>query len=201
MSSNTSTTTSTKSDLWNLESQLAFYRSYHHNTINVLLHTIFIPTILYTSTGILCNVPIVQQKYIPESLSSYSDYFNLGSLIIGVGYAGFYLLLDIKSGIIAAPLLWWFVQSNISNHQTIEGYNSYLWTGFVVGWVVQFIGHGVFEKRAPALLDNLLQALVLAPFFVVFEFVFLLGFRKEIRDNMERIALQNIKTFKESKAN
>jgi len=25
----------------------------------------------------------------------------------------------------------------------------------VFAWVMQFIGHGVFEKRAPALLDNL----------------------------------------------
>ncbi|XP_052878426.1 2-hydroxy-palmitic acid dioxygenase mpo1-like isoform X2 [Gossypium arboreum] len=36
-------------------------------------------------------------------------------------------------------------------------------------WIGQFIGHGVFEKRAPALLDNLVQAFIMAPFFVLFE--------------------------------
>ncbi|ODO12029.1 hypothetical protein I350_00813 [Cryptococcus amylolentus CBS 6273] len=39
-------------------------------------------------------------------------------------------------------------------------------------WVAQFIGHGVFERRAPALFDNLVQALVLAPFFVHLEALF-----------------------------
>ncbi|WVZ19083.1 hypothetical protein V8G54_006405 [Vigna mungo] len=36
-------------------------------------------------------------------------------------------------------------------------------------WTGQFIGHGVFEKRAPALLDNLTQAFLMAPYFVVLE--------------------------------
>ncbi|PNX71371.1 putative endoplasmic reticulum membrane protein, partial [Trifolium pratense] len=39
----------------------------------------------------------------------------------------------------------------------------------LVCWTGQFIGHGVFEKRAPALLDNLIQAFVMAPFFVLLE--------------------------------
>jgi uncharacterized membrane protein YGL010W len=39
----------------------------------------------------------------------------------------------------------------------------------VASWIFQFIGHGVFEKRAPALLDSLSQALTLAPFFVWLE--------------------------------
>ncbi|KAJ6982659.1 hypothetical protein NC653_025694 [Populus alba x Populus x berolinensis] len=39
----------------------------------------------------------------------------------------------------------------------------------IICWTGQFIGHGVFEKRAPALLDNLVQAFVMAPFFVLLE--------------------------------
>lgn len=31
---------------------------------------------------------------------------------------------------------------------------------FVGSWVVQFIGHGVFERRAPALVDNLAQGML-----------------------------------------
>lgn len=42
------------------------------------------------------------------------------------------------------------------------------------GWLSQFAGHGFAEKRAPALLDNLLQAFVLAPFFSHLEWLFLL---------------------------
>ena len=43
---------------------------------------------------------------------------------------------------------------------------------FTFGWIAQFIGHGVFEGKAPALFDNLVQALVSAPFFVHLEVLF-----------------------------
>ena len=32
-----------------------------------------------------------------------------------------------------------------------------IFTAHVIGWIAQFIGHGVFEGRKPALMDNLLQ--------------------------------------------
>ena len=44
---------------------------------------------------------------------------------------------------------------------------------FVVGWVVQLIGHG-FEGRKPAFLDDLV-GLLIGPLFVVAEAGFLLG--------------------------
>lgn len=67
----------------------------------------------------------------------------------------------------------------------------------VLCWIAQFVGHGLAEKRAPALLDNLLGgktlilitppvvdvllfahlAIVLAPFFVHLEILFGLGYR------------------------
>lgn len=37
-----------------------------------------------------------------------------------------------------------------------------------VAWTLQFIGHGVFERRKPALLDNVLQVFA-APIFVTLE--------------------------------
>lgn len=58
----------------------------------------------------------------------------------------------------------------------------------VVCWLAQFYGHAVHEKRAPALFDNLLQALVLAPFFVVYEIAFWLGFKLDTKKNMDNKA-------------
>jgi len=67
-----------------------------------------------------------------------------------------------------------------------------------LSWVAQFAGHGLAEKRAPALLDDLLggacivcsdfsflptqlntTALVLAPFFVHLEILFACGYRPD----------------------
>ena len=42
----------------------------------------------------------------------------------------------------------------------ISGEENAFWmifTAHVIGWIAQFIGHGVFEGRKPALMDNLLQ--------------------------------------------
>jgi uncharacterized membrane protein YGL010W len=49
---------------------------------------------------------------------------------------------------------------------------------------LQFIGHGKFEGRKPALLDNLAQALFLAPLFVWYEILFKLGFYKKLQQEV-----------------
>lgn len=55
----------------------------------------------------------------------------------------------------------------------------------VVSWIMQFVGHGKFEGRKPALLDNLVQALFLAPLFVWYEVLFKLGFYKQLKHDVE----------------
>eukprot|EP00291_Cryptomonas_curvata_P011468 CAMPEP_0172177708 /NCGR_PEP_ID=MMETSP1050-20130122/15606_1 /TAXON_ID=233186 /ORGANISM="Cryptomonas curvata, Strain CCAP979/52" /LENGTH=86 /DNA_ID=CAMNT_0012850297 /DNA_START=501 /DNA_END=757 /DNA_ORIENTATION=+ len=42
-------------------------------------------------------------------------------------------------------------------------------------WLLQFWGHGVHERRAPALFTNLSQALLMAPLFAVLEVLFAAG--------------------------
>jgi uncharacterized membrane protein YGL010W len=55
----------------------------------------------------------------------------------------------------------------------------------VVSWIAQFIGHGKYEGRKPALLDNLVQALFLAPLFVWYEILFKLGFYKKLQAEVD----------------
>ncbi len=43
---------------------------------------------------------------------------------------------------------------------------------FVVGWIIQFIGH-YYEKKKPAFMDDVI-GLAIGPLFVLAEFVFLL---------------------------
>ena len=49
---------------------------------------------------------------------------------------------------------------------------------FVVGWLIQFVGH-YYEGRKPAFVDDLM-GLAIGPLFVVAEAAFLLGMRKEV---------------------
>ncbi len=68
-------------------------------------------------------------------------------------------------------------------------------------WIAQFVGHGAFEGRAPALLDNLLQSLVLAPFFVFMELLFMFGYRPELQKRVNDAVEKEIQKFKAEKAN
>ena len=69
----------------------------------------------------------------------------------------------------------------------------------VVSWIAQFIGHGKYEGRAPALLDNLVQAVVLAPLFVWLEFLFSLGYRPELKMRLDTAISTELTKFRASK--
>lgn len=69
----------------------------------------------------------------------------------------------------------------------------------IVSWLLQFVGHGAFEGRAPALLDNLVQAIFLAPLFVWLEFLFKLGYRPELQARVEKAVEKEIAKFRAQK--
>ncbi|OIW04871.1 hypothetical protein TanjilG_13711 [Lupinus angustifolius] len=153
--------------LFDLEKHFAFYGAYHSNPINVLIHVLFVWPILFTSLVLFYFTPPLFSGF---SFSHPVLVLNFGFLF-AVVYALFYAAMDIKAGSFAAflTLLAWVGASFVAN---TLGY-SLAWKVVLAAqifcWTGQFIGHGVFEKRAPALLDNLAQALLMAPFFVVLE--------------------------------
>lgn len=104
------------------------------------------------------------------------------------------------AGALLAPLL--LSGTAYANHLTSTyGSKANYWAlGInVTSWIAQFIGHGVFEGRAPALLDNLVQALFLAPFFVWMEILFFLGYRPELKGRVDEAVKEEILKFRKSK--
>ena len=104
-------------------------------------------------------------------------------------------------GALAALL---FAGTAYANHLTSTyGMTANYWAGglFLVSWIAQFVGHGAFEGRAPALLDNLFQALFLAPLFVWLELLFALGYRPELKSRLDNLIAQDVLKFKQSRAN
>jgi 2-hydroxy fatty acid dioxygenase len=65
-------------------------------------------------------------------------------------------------------------------------------------WIAQFYGHGAHEGRAPALLDNLFQAVFMAPLFVLMEVMFKFGYRKDFQVHIQKKVDIAIAEFKES---
>ncbi len=65
-------------------------------------------------------------------------------------------------------------------------------------WVAQIASHKIFEGRAPALLDNLAQAFLMAPFFVFLEVLFKFGYRKDFQDRMQIVVRRNIAEYRKT---
>ena len=70
----------------------------------------------------------------------------------------------------------------------------------VASWGMQFIGHGIFEQRAPAIITNLTFAF-LAPFFITFEVMnSVFGFREgEKMVKLRQLIEQDISEYRMSK--
>lgn len=120
---------------------------------------------------------------------------------MGFAYAGLYILLEPVAGTALSALL--FVGIAFAKHLTsIYSPTVNYWAAgvHVVAWIAQFIGHGKFEGRAPALLDNLFQAVFLAPLFVWLEVLFSMGYREELKVRVEKGVQEDIAKYRASKA-
>ncbi|KAK8618147.1 hypothetical protein V6N13_116017 [Hibiscus sabdariffa] len=157
-----------KPGLFDLENHFAFYGAYHSNPTNILIHTLFVWPIFFTTLVLFYFTPTIYH-FSPSGLD-HVLVLNYGFLFALI-YALFYVILDKKAGSLAALLCLacWvgasFLAANLGYSlawKVVLAAQLFCWTG-------QFIGHGVFEKRAPALLDNLVQAFLMAPFFVLLE--------------------------------
>ncbi|GMH21926.1 hypothetical protein Nepgr_023769 [Nepenthes gracilis] len=146
-----------RTGLFDLERHFAFYGAYHSNPVNILIHMVFVWPIFFSSLMLLYFVSV---PYLS----------NLG-LLLTLVYSLFYLNLDMKSGALAAVLcfLCWVGAGSLSSNLGFSLAWKVSLAAQLFCWTMQFIGHGVFEKRAPALLDNLAQAFLMAPFFVLLE--------------------------------
>lgn len=185
----------------NLEKQLVFYGAYHHNKINVGIHMLCVPPILITSFLLLTNTPNVP---LPSWLSIPNLPMNIGTVGAAL-YSTLYILMEPVAGGLLAPIL--IGSTAVANHLTSTygaKANSWAVAINIVCWLAQFVGHGKFEGRAPALLDNLVQAVFLAPLFVWFEILFSLGYRPELKrrvDQAVELELRNVKKNKEKSQN
>ncbi|KAL9433554.1 hypothetical protein AB3S75_028398 [Citrus x aurantiifolia] len=171
-----------KSGLLDLEKHFAFYGAYHSNPINVLIHTLFVWPILFSALIFLHFTPSVcdfsdKVSFLPCGLFGHALVFNLGFLFTLI-YASFYFCLDKKAGSLAALLCFacWVGASLLSNRLGFSLAWKVAVAAQLICWTGQFLGHGIFEKRAPALLDNLIQALLMAPFFVLLEVLQVFGY-------------------------
>lgn len=136
-----------------LNRYFADYGSFHETRGNRVCHYFGVTSILATSLGLLSHLIITS-----GTLPALSYRIDGGTVAIAVALI-WYFVLDWRlalpfaftlSGLYflsrALPLPW-------------------LWTLFILGWVIQFVGHYVYEKKSPAFYKNL-EHLLIGPLWI-----------------------------------
>ena len=156
---------------------LTGYARYHRDQRNILSHFVGVPMIVF-AIGVLLARPA----------------FNLGGLGLSPAWIVF-----------AATAAWYLTRGNLAlglavsagvgvlllaAHQVAYG-STAAWLAwgvgvFVVGWVIQFVGHW-YEGRKPAFVDDV-TGLLVGPMFVTAEALFMLGWNKPLLAEIERRA-------------
>ena len=157
-----------------LVQHLAQYASYHRNPRNVLTHIVGIPVIVVSVAALLARLTLEVNGV---TLSA--------AMLMATASILFYLRLDLGLGLIMAVLM----SGSVVIGHDIAALPMTQWLlvsvgSFVVGWIIQFIGH-YFEGRKPAFVDDL-SGLAIGPLFVTVEVMFLLGLRRDLREAMQQ---------------
>ncbi|KIJ70480.1 hypothetical protein HYDPIDRAFT_164504 [Hydnomerulius pinastri MD-312] len=166
------------SSLFDVRKQLTFYGSYHSHPVNVFIHIFGVPALLWSALVLTTLLP--PPTFLPSAHHVFNEYlvFDLNtSALVTAFYMCYYTLLDP----VAAMMLTLLTATAYARRP--DGIRDAIIVQ-VVSWIAQFLGHGLAEGRAPALLDNILGAFVLAPFFVHLELLFKLGYRPELQKQL-----------------
>ena len=159
-----------------LTDHLAQYAAYHRDRRNIATHFVGIPMIVLAVAMLLSR----------PSFLLFGPMLT-PAVLVAVAAVIFYLVLDLRFGVVMAALFALSVWAGYVVAQQSTG--TWLVTGiglFVVGWIVQFVGH-YWEGRKPAFVDDL-AGLIIGPLFVAAEAAFLLGLRDDVRREVEKRA-------------
>jgi len=156
-----------------LSDHLSNYAAYHQDGRNIATHFVGIPAIVL-AVAVLLSRPV---------LAMFGDMAVTPALILLAVVTVFYLRLDVAFGVVMFALIGVCVWagSQVATHSTA----AWLSVGiglFVVGWIIQFVGH-YYEGRKPAFVDDLV-GLVIGPLFLVAETAFAMGLRAKLRDEV-----------------
>ena len=151
-----------------LTEHLANYAAYHRDPRNIATHFVGIPMIVLAIQVLLARM-VWADAPVP---------LGLAELVTALSLL-FYLRLDLRLGLLMAAVLG----LGLWAAHTLAALPQGAWLAwgvglFVVGWLVQFLGH-FWEGRKPAFVDDIVGLLV-GPLFIAAEAVFALGGRSAL---------------------
>ncbi len=155
---------------------LAKYAGYHRDKRNIFTHFFGVPLIVFgvqlllSRAGMTVAGVFVSFMWLTTALAC-SFYLRL-ELVMGTVMTVWLLLMGwaAQSLSLTAPYAWLFWGAGL----------------FILGWVIQFVGH-YYEGKKPAFVDDLI-GLAIGPLFVAAELLFLCGLRRDLEAQIVAIA-------------
>jgi uncharacterized membrane protein YGL010W len=150
------------------KSQLADYVEYHRNPWNCTMHVfgivfLFLAAVLPLSQW---SIPLVHATWAPILALPVLIYWLVLDVSLGVGLVGAAVILLTAAAVIvtyASSIEVWSITAAL----------------IAIGVGFQVVGHRLFERRQPALVDNP-SHLLLGPMFVMAKLFIALGFRRDL---------------------
>ena len=157
--------------------QLSDYVEYHRDPKNCALHVFGIIFLFLAAVLPLSLWPI-------NAVGAQTNMAAAMALPVLI----YWLLLDasVGMGILCAAVLLLTIAATIVHHSSTLGVWSISAVLMVIGLALQIIGHRVFERRQPALLDNP-SHLLLGPMFVMTKLYVALGLRRDLASIIELV--------------
>lgn len=174
---------------YDIRKSFPFYGAYHRDKTNILLHIIGVPTIATTALYFFSHLKLA---FIDSLLSSSSATAllvpaggaSVADLLIAL-YGVSFLFMEPVAAALYLPVL--FGMRHVGCVM-LQGKRDLAIGLHVAAWIMQFIGHGVFEGRKPALFDSFFQSVHAAVFFVWLELLFALGYRPKLAKELDDAA-------------
>jgi len=154
---------------------LTGYAASHRHPVNIAVHMVGIPAIMFGA--------LVALSWVSFGVGGFS--VNLAWLLVAAFFL-FYLTLDLLFAIVFAA-----VAAVMTLAASRVGELPFAVSGTVAaatffgGYLAQFIGHAI-EKKPPVLIRHPVQAQLAAPFFTIVEAFKLLGLRDELFVEVQR---------------
>ena len=154
-----------------LVDHLSQYAAYHRDPRNIASHFIGIPLIV-VAVAVLLSRP------------QWAGGWLSPAVLVSLASAWFYVRLEVRLGVLMTALLGLCVWAG----HVLAQQSTLVWLAsgigmFVIGWAIQFVGHH-YEGRKPAFADDV-TGLIVGPLFVVVELAFLLGMRRDLKEQIE----------------
>ena len=159
---------------FNLEKSFVFYGAYHNELRNKLVHIIFVPVIFTTFLQLASGIRLFGSG--ANTAWSLTD-------VAALFYALSFVFMDAFAGLLYAPVI--FLMHYLATG-VLQNRTDLCIALNILGWIMQFIAHALFERRSPALLDSPLQAVHASVFFVWIELLFMLGYKPELAKSLQQ---------------